>query len=301
MNKLFLALTVVGLGTVLVPAETQAGGLAFNAAGNLFVADGHSISKYAPDGPKSTFAAGLKYPLGLCFDPEGNLFISDGAVTDPKSSILKFTPNGKRSTFATGISSVGIACDRSGNLFVSQGDSIFKFTPKGVKSTYVISKLANFIDLAFDGAGNLFVVDQTVTVLGLGRSIFEITPDGTKSPFATGLEDPNGLAVDAAGNVYVTVVTAADASCHAILKFSPDGTNSTFNSALGAYVDRGLVVDRSGNVFVWTGHSILKVDVSGTPSTFASEWVSPDKQWEYKPWVNGHGPGIVKRLRLKLC
>ena len=294
MNKLVVALTVAGLGTVLVPAETQAGGLAFNAAGNLFVADGHSISKYAPDGTKSTFAAGLKYPLGLCFDPEGNLLVSDGAVTDAKSSIFKFTPEGKRSTFATGISSVGMACDRSGNLFVSQGGSIFKFTPKGVKSTFVISKLANFIDLAFDGAGNLFVVDQTVTVPGLGRSIFEITPEGTKSPFATGLEDPNGLAVDAAGNVYVTVVTAADASSHAILKFSPDGTNSTFNSELGAYVDRGLVVDRSGNVFVWTGHSILKVDPSGTSSTFASEWVSPDKQWEYKPLVNGRGPGIVK-------
>src|SRR4029077_20856887 len=149
--KLFLALIVAGLGTVLIPAETQAGGLAFNAAGNLFVAHLHSISKYAPDGTKSTFAAGLKYPLGLCFDPEGNLFVSDGAVTDPKSSIFKFTPDGKRSTFATGISSVGMACDRSGNLFVSQGDSIFKFTPKGVKSTFVISKLANFIDLAFDG------------------------------------------------------------------------------------------------------------------------------------------------------
>jgi sugar lactone lactonase YvrE len=294
MNKLFVALTVSGLGAILVSTSTEAGRLAIDAAGNLFVADKHSIYKYAPDGTKSTFAAGLKYPHGLSFDGKGNLFVSDGAATDAKSSILKFTPDGKRSTFATGISSVGMAFDRSDNLFVSQGDSIFKFTPKGVKSTFVISKLPNFIDLAFEGAGNLFVVDQAVTVPGLGHSIFEITPDGTKSTFATGLEDPSGLAVDAAGNVYVTVVTAADASSHAILKFSPDGTNSTFTSALGAYVARGLAIDRSGNVFVWTGHSILKVDPSGTPSTFASEWVSPDKQWEYKPWVDGHGPGIVK-------
>ena len=60
MNKLFLALTVAGLAMMLVPAESEAGGLAFDAAGNLFVADGHSISKYAPDGTKSTFAAGLR-------------------------------------------------------------------------------------------------------------------------------------------------------------------------------------------------------------------------------------------------
>ena len=114
-----------------------------------------------------------------------------------------------------------MAFDRSSNLFVSQGDSIFKFAPKGVKSTFVISKAANFIDLAFDEAGNLFVVDQTVTVPGLGCSIFEITPDGTKSAFATGLEDPSSVAVDAAGNVYVAVVTAADASSHAILRLLP--------------------------------------------------------------------------------
>jgi sugar lactone lactonase YvrE len=298
MKRIFIGLTVAALATILVPMSVHANALAFDAAGNLYVADPsrHSVFKYTPDGTKSSFATELKYPLGLCFDGEGNLFVSDGSAINPKSrrSILKFTPDGKRSTFATGISSVGMAFDRSGNLFVSQGDSIFKFTPKGVKSTFVTSKKANFIDLAVDGANNLFVVDQTVTVPGLGRSIFEITPDGTKIPFATGLEDPNGLAVDTAGNVYVTVVTAADASSHAILKFSPDGTNSTFNSALGAYVARGLAVDRSGNVFVWTGHSILKVDPSGTPSTFASEWVSPDKQWEYKPWVDGHGPGIVK-------
>ena len=297
MDKLFLALTVAGLAMMLVPAESEAGGLAFDAAGNLFVADGHSISKYAPDGTKSTFAAGLKYPLGLCFDREGNLFVSDGAVTDAKSSILKFTPDGKRTPFATGISSVGMAFDRSSNLFVSQGDSIFKFTPKGVKSTFVISKPANFIDLAFDEAGNLFVVDQTVTVPGLGRSIFEITPDGTKSAFATGLEDPSGVAVDTAGNVYVAVVTAADASSHAILRFTPEGTNSTFTSELRAHVARGLTVDRSGNIFLWTGHSILKVDPNGTPSTFASDWISPDKQWQYNCVEYGGGecfPQIVK-------
>jgi sugar lactone lactonase YvrE len=295
ITKAFTTLIVTSVGTILGSTSAHAAGdLAFDETSNLFVADGHSISKFARDGTKSTFAAGLKYPLGLCFDGKGNLFVSDGAVTDPKSSILKFTVDGKRSKFATGISSVGMAFDRAGDLFVSQGDAIFKFTPEGKKSTFISSKIANFIDLAFDRGGNLFVLDQAVTVPGLGHSIFEITPDGMKSTFATGLEDPSGLAVDTTGNVYVTVVTPADASSHAILKFSPDGTNSTFTSVLGADVARGLGVDRAGSVFVWTGHSILKVDPSGTPSTFASEWVSPDKQWEYKPWIDGHGPGIVK-------
>jgi len=199
----------------------------------------------------------------------------DAAVTEAKSSILKFTPDGKKSTVAKGISPDGMAFDRSGNLVVSQGDSIFKFTPKGVKRTFVISKPSfYFTDLVFDAAGNSFVTDE--------HSISKYAPDGTKSTFAVGLDHPTGLAADAAGNVYVTVVTAPDASSHAILKFSPDGTKSTFASLLGSFFAGDLAFDRSANLFVWNSHAILKFDPSGTPTTFISDWVSPDKQWEYE-------------------
>jgi hypothetical protein len=268
--------------------STHAGSLTFDAAGNLFVADGHSVSKFTADGTKSTFATGLKEPLGLSFDSKGNLFVSDAGG----NSIYKLTLEGKKSTFASGISSRGMAFDRSGNLFVSHDDSIFKFTAEGVKSTFV-SGLGNPIDLAFDGA-NLFVADMAVVDARFGRSIFRFSPDGTKSGFASGLEDPRDLAVDGAGNLFVTEeVTAANASSHSILKFSTDGTKNIFASALGAAAPLGLACDRSGNVFVLNKHSILKFDSSGTPSTFASDWVSPDKQWEYR-CVDGNWPEIVK-------
>ena len=286
MKKLFVAVTIAYLGAILTSISAQGGGLAFDGAGNLYVADEdkHAVLKYTPDGTKSLFAPRLNHPLGLSFDGEGNLFVSDGAATDAESSILKFTPDGRRSTFSTGISSVGMAFDRSGNLFVSQGDSIFKFTPEGARSTFVVSKLANFGGLAFDGSGNLFVLDR------IGRSIFKFTPDGTKSTFATGLKDPSGLAPNAAGIVYVTVAEAGGPGL-AILKFNSDGTQSTFASALDIFPTRGMAVDRSANLFVWDGHTILKVDSSGTPITFASDWLSPDKQWEYKCC---DGVGIVK-------
>jgi len=111
--------------------STHAGGLTFDAAGNLFVADGHSVSKFTVDGTKSTFATALKEPLGLSFDSKGNLFVSDLG----SNSIYKFTPEGKKSTFASGISSVGMAFDRSGNLFVSHDDSIFKLRDAECKVT----------------------------------------------------------------------------------------------------------------------------------------------------------------------
>src|SRR5260370_24971360 len=139
------------------------------------------------------FGGGLKATLGLCFDGKGNLFVSEGLAGKAGSqrSILKFAHDGKRSTFATRISSVGMAVDSSTNLFVSQGDSIYKFTPEGTKSTFV-SGLGNAIDLVFDGAGSLFVVDQAMKDR-VGRSIVKIKSDGTNSTFATGLKDPTAL------------------------------------------------------------------------------------------------------------
>src|SRR5436309_7688054 len=137
MNKPAGTLTVVGFVIILTSIRPHASNLAFDAAGNLFVGDGHSVFKYTPDGTKSTFATGLRMPLGLCFDGKGNLFVSDGAANTARSqrSILKFGPNGRKSTFVSGISSFGMAFDRSGNLFVADNvgraekNSIFKFTP----------------------------------------------------------------------------------------------------------------------------------------------------------------------------
>jgi sugar lactone lactonase YvrE len=289
----FAALQVAALRIVFGFTAAQAGGLTFDPAGNLFVADGHSIIKYTPDGTKSTFAAGLRYSLGLCFDDKGNLFVSDGAVTAAtnRRAILKFSPNGTKSTFATGISSLGLACDRSGNLLVSQNNSILQFTRGGAKSTFA-SGLGNPIEVALDGAGNLFVVDMAVSDARIGRYILKIGPDGTKSTFATGFKAPSALAADAVGQVYAGEVAAADSSSRAILRFSPDGARSTFSSALADEV-LSLAVDRSGDVFVWTGHAILKIDSSGSLRTFASDWVSPDKQWEYK-LADNRFPEIAK-------
>src|SRR6266478_2424768 len=52
--------------------------LAFDAAGNLFVADGGSIYKFAPGGARSTFASGTSGVLA--FDAAGNLFVAADAI-----------------------------------------------------------------------------------------------------------------------------------------------------------------------------------------------------------------------------
>jgi uncharacterized protein YecT (DUF1311 family) len=270
MKRLFIAVTVASVATMLVSASAHASELAFDAAGNLFWADGPSIFKFTSDGEKSTFATGLR-GSDLAFDSKGDLYASDYA----QKSIFKFTPDGKKSTLATAIKVFDMVIDRSDNLYVSDGNSIFKFTANGNKSAFATG--INAFEMAIDRSGNLYFPE--------GVLISKFTPDGKKSTFASGLSSPWGLAVDGAGNLFV-----AEQDSHSILKFSPDATKSTFASELKPF---DMALDRLGNLFVWDGesHSILKLTPDGTKSTFARSG-SPDQKWEYV--VGEDGPKIVK-------
>ena len=54
--------------------------MAFDSAGNLSMAAEGNIYKFTPDGARTTFASGvsLSYLSGLAFDSAGNLFVADG-------------------------------------------------------------------------------------------------------------------------------------------------------------------------------------------------------------------------------
>src|SRR6266571_3228695 len=133
-------------------------GLAFDSAGNLFVADSadNTIFKFTPAGVQSVFAGPASFssgqgPVGLAFDKSGNLFVSTEG-NQPNDTILKFTPAGAVSTFATGLSQV----------------------PRG---------------LGFSGNGHLFVAETGNAAPG---DILEFTPEGARTLFASGLGRPEG-------------------------------------------------------------------------------------------------------------
>jgi hypothetical protein len=76
-------------------------GLAFDASGNLYVANDTvvgTVSKVTPGGVVSTFATGFSAPKGLAFDASGNLYVGNYNNT----TVNKVTPAGVVSTFATG-------------------------------------------------------------------------------------------------------------------------------------------------------------------------------------------------------
>src|SRR5262249_28233532 len=127
-----------------------------------------------------------------------------------------------------------------GDIFVSQTvgggilPSIYKITPNGVASEFATG-FVEAAGLAFDNAGNLFVVD------GISRTIYKFTPNGTRSVFATnvgtGNRRPLGLAFNSAG--YLFVANGAGQ----ISKYAPDGTRTVFAGSVAAF---GLAFNSAG-------------------------------------------------------
>jgi sugar lactone lactonase YvrE len=104
-------------------------------------------------------------------------------------------------------------------------------------------------------------------------SIYEITPDGRVSTFATGLGGPLGMAFDGAGNLYVAYFSGAPGG--GIWKFAPDGTQSTFASGIDPVA---LAFDSMGNLFVTDNGvvgTIYKFTSGGVRSTFATGFGNP--------------------------
>lgn len=167
-------------------------------------------------------------PLGVSVDASNNFY-----VTDDEPAVLKIAPNASTTKLAgtandTGFFS-GVAVDSAGNVYVTDyaNNQIRRITPAGSSTIIAGSgKIAasgdngpaaaagmDPFDVAVDSKQNLYVADR------LNNKIRKIAPDGTITTFAgTGapgysgdggqasaatLTGPTGVAVDAAGNVYI--------------------------------------------------------------------------------------------------
>jgi sugar lactone lactonase YvrE len=195
-----------------------AGGLACDSSGNIYAAEGSTISKVSPSGVVSTFAPGSQlWSTNLAFDDSGNLY----AVDDLDGIINKITPNGAVSTLATGLPDpYALACDSAGNVYVSNpnADTITKITPAGSVSPF--ASVSNPGGLAFDKYGNLYVANDS--------EVDEITPDGIVSGFAVVVDHPEDVAFDSAGNLYALCEAYYDRQLSLIDEIFPDGSFTTF-------------------------------------------------------------------------
>jgi sugar lactone lactonase YvrE len=200
----------------------------------------------------------------------------------------------------------GIVMDAAGNLYVadSGNNEIREITPYGVVSTYAgninkgsvngtgtAASFANPLGLAIDASGNLYVADsgnnmiRKITITGVVTTLAGSGAAGATNGAAetATFNNPNGIAVDFAGNVYIndtgnnlirmlsttgTVSTLAGSGFAAIANGT--GTAASFNTP------QGLTLDASGNLYVADegNHLIREVSTSGIAGTFAGSGYS---------------------------
>jgi sugar lactone lactonase YvrE len=290
-------------------------GIAVDAAGTVYVGEenGFVVRKVTPAGVVSTLAGdpvhvGLvddvgtaaRFNLGLsgtAVDASGNVFVSDTG----NSVIREVTPGGSVSTFVDDVvSPQGLAIDAAGNLYLGSEQTVLKVTPGKTVFPFAGSpgnqgsadgtgSAASFGDvsaLAVDTAGNVYVADS------INDTIRKITPAAVVTTLAgtagtAGSTDgsaatatfssPYGVAVDAAGNVYV-----ADAQNGTIRKITAAGTVSTLAGTAGVTGSAdgtgaaasfdfpfSIVVDSVGNLYVaeLSNNDIRKITPAGVVST----------------------------------
>jgi len=229
-----------GVQSIFASGLNAPGDVAFDNAGNLFVADcencgtpraDFAIYKIASNGVRTTFASGLSSPLYLAADNAGNLFASD--YTD--GIIYKYTPAGSRTTFASGLyHPVGMAFDSAGNLFVAyntNGDiqgSIYEYHRDGSRVTFgTLDPSDRPADLAFDSMGNLFMADLGGNVYRYGLGVLRRHP---RTTFGSVPNSAQSLAFDAGGNLFVVDPVDVNGNGNMIYKFTAQAVRTPFAS-----------------------------------------------------------------------
>ena len=242
-------------------------------------------------------AAFLDAPAGIAYDPAGNLYIADlnhnvirevsvaGIITTIAGTGEQgFAGDGGAPTSALLDSPAGVAVDVAGNVYIADthnnrirklsagtistiaGTGIASFSGDG--GSAAVATLNHPTALASDGAGNLYIADTDnhrirkitgttiTTVAGDGEQFF--SGDGAAAT-AAGLDSPNGVAVDVAGNIYIgdthnqrvrVVNTSGIISTlagNASKSFAGDGGIAKSASLARP---RGLSVDSAGNIYI---------------------------------------------------
>ncbi len=240
-------------------------GVAADAAGNVYIADtaadrirkvaagtgvistvaGTGVGGFSGEGGPAT-SARVNGPSGMAVDTAGNVYFAD-----------YYNQRVRKITVATGI------------LSTVAGNGVPGFLGDGGAAT--AAELYYPTAVAVDGAGNLYIADSNnnrirkvtagtsfiTTIAGNGTA--GIGGDGGLGPLAQ-LNNPQGVAVDAAGNVYIADtnnyrVRKVTAGTGIITTLAGNGIGGYDGEAKLAtlarlYVPTGVAADSGGNVYI---------------------------------------------------
>lgn len=315
-------------GVVSVVAGTGPGGLANWIQDPGWVrANGYS----GDEGP--AIDAEFTCPLGLAFDGAGNLYVADHgndvirridpsgivttvAGTGPQEigSMGQWVPgvgkqagDGGPATQAELDSPVGLTFDTAGNLYIADRDhdAIRRVDTRGIITTVAgngaggyagdgglatSAKLDRPLDVVFDKGGSMYVADEnnarirkvnTHGIISTFAGTGTLGCDGNGGPAtAASLQNPNSIAFGPDGTMYVT-----EQECHFVRKITSGGTIlpyvgngvdgcSGFNGPAGDVRLSGpewLRVGPHGDVYISdpTCAVMIRIDTAGTSHLLA--------------------------------
>ncbi len=262
---------------LVVPFEGSYALATFDTSGNLKV----SIS-----GSKTH----IEGPLGAASDAAGNLYV---VSSGPKMGVYEFAKGASGNVAPTasddGVTASGIASDGT-HVYVSNsytGEiSEYDANPLGSSPIATLSgkksKLCAAVGLALDKAQDVYVTQQgfgstckneLLEFAPLAPGQQDVAPIRTIAGAKTKLQEPQGVAVDASGNVFV-----ADIDASLVFEFGktqsgnvkPEGTFGTTD-----YPYYGVAVDSSNDLFASAPSA---TDVSGQIDVFDSTKPSAEPQ-----------------------
>lgn len=158
-----------------------------------------SVYRVDTENRSKPFLSDLMNPTGLAFDSDGMLYVS----SRHEGVIFQATSKGEMAVYVEGMGvATGLAFDKDENLYVGdRSGTIFKIARN--RQIYVFATIEPSIaayHLAFDDDQNLYVTGPTTSSFDC---VYRVAPDGQVTTFYRGLGRPQGIAVDANGNVYV--------------------------------------------------------------------------------------------------
>ena len=279
---------------------------------------GNGFPSYSGDGGAAT-SASLNGPIDVTVDAVGNLYIVDGFNNVIRkvntSGIIStvagnvnspgYIGDGGAATSANLNNPSGVAVDTAGNIYIADAlnNRIRKVNTNGIISTVAgngkqgysgdggaatSASLSLPSGLAVDAVGNIYIAEgQRIRKVNTSGVISTVAGNGTDGYSGDGgaatsasLNDPTGVSVDAAGNIYI-----ADQLNSRIRKVNTNGVISTVvgNGIQGYSGDGGaatsaslnnsiaVTVDAVGNIYIADegNNRIRKVNTSGVISTVA--------------------------------